>query len=280
MRITPSELDESVPRSGQHNASATIAAPCIVAWVGRSSDPLAQHAKALCEQNADAVATCPDVASLIESPPRLPLTHVLLAQTDRSHPIEAEQLRELQRVAPNASVVRWLGPLVAPSVGLPGQQGWIETISWRDSLQTLPVWLNRSRAEHESRAGSHSTPTRPAQGLVIVSRSWATADAIFDAMESIAGERDQPVPVMTWRRDRLTRADRLASAHVVWDDSVWRPADPKPFQVPEDLSGRSYRHIWMTGMATPAQIHAARRSGVSAVWNKPTRRESLESLLA
>ncbi|WDQ19273.1 hypothetical protein [Rhodopirellula sp. P2] len=279
MRITPSELGESVPGPGQRLASAAMAAPCIVAWVGSSSDPLAQRTKALCEQNADAVATCPDVASLVEAPPRLPLTHVLLAQTDRSHPIEADQLLELKRVAPNASVVRWLGPLVAPSVGLPGQQGWIETISWRDSLQTLPVWLNRSRASRAVQTASNSAVTRPTQGLVIVSRSWATADAIFDALELIAGEHDQPVPVMTWRRDRLTRADRLASAHVVWDDSVWRPADPKPFQVPDDLSGRSYRHIWMTGMATPAQIQAAQRCGVSAVWNKPIRRESLESLL-
>jgi hypothetical protein len=237
---------------------------------------LAQHAKNLCEQNADAVATHPDVASLVGTASRLPLTHVLLAQTDRSHPIEPDQIREVKRVAPQASVLRWLGPLVAPSVGLPGQDGWLDTVSWRDSLQTLPVWLNRAGETH---ASSGELDTKPAQGLVIVSQSWSTADAIFDAVDSLAGKRGQTVPVMTWRRDRLTRADRFSSAHVVWDDSVWRPNESSPLPIQPNVSGEGYRHIWMTGMATPAQIDAARRSGVSGVWNKPTRLESLESLL-
>ncbi|MFG0267957.1 MAG: hypothetical protein ACF8AM_22800 [Rhodopirellula sp. JB055] len=277
MRITPSEVDASVSRSDTQPDSATVAAPRIVAWVGDSSAPLAQQTKALCEQHADAVATHPDVASLAESPARLPLTHVLLAQSDRSHAIEPEKLREVKRIAPHASVLRWLGPLVAPSVGLPGQDGWVDTITWRDTLQTLPVWLNRSG---QSQPSVDSLNTKPSQGLVIVSQSWSTADAIFDAVDSIAGQQGQTVPVMTWRRDRLTRADRFSSAHVIWDDSVWRPDESSPLPMQSRSSGEGYRHIWMTGMATPAQVDAARRSGVSGVWNKPTRRESLESLLA
>ncbi len=247
-----------------------ISPPCIVAWVGDSSNSLALHAKALCEQNADAVATYSSVACMLASPPRLPLSHVLLAQTDRSHFIGSDHVRELKRVAPNAKVLRWLGPLVAPSVGLPGQEGWVESIGWRDSLETLPLWLGGV-----DRSADASNLT---QGLIIVSQSWAIADALFGTVEAIAGELSQPVPVMTWRRDGLTRADRFSSAHVVWDDSVWRCSDEKPCELASAVEGRQYRHIWMTGMASPTQIENAYRSGVNAVWNKPTRRESIEAL--
>ncbi|PHQ35652.1 hypothetical protein [Rhodopirellula bahusiensis] len=278
MRITLSESNSSAPpnqREGWPDAPepAEIAGPpCIVAWVGDSSDPLTLQAKALCERNADAVATYRDVASIVASPPRLPLTHVLLAQTDRSHSVEASQIRDLRRVAPTAKILRWLGPLVAPSVGLPGQDDWIESISWRDSSHALPNWLD-GRPDSDDSARSCTT-----QGLIIVSRSWATADALFDAVESIAAQQNKSMPVMTWRRDGLTRADRFTNAHVVWDDSVWRPSTPKPCRLPADAANREYRHIWLTGMATPSQIDTALRSGVNVVWNKPTRRESIEAL--
>lgn len=260
MRIT---LSKSLSESA-------VSSPRIVAWVGESSDPLAFQTKTLCEQNADAVATYPSVASMLASPPRLPLSHVLLAQTDRSHCVGADQIRDLERIAPSAKVLRWLGPLVAPSVGLPGQNGWIESIGWRDSSQTLPCWLGG--------VGGQVGSSESTQGLIIVSRSWATADALFAAVDSIARELDRSVPVMTWRRDGLTRADRFASAHVVWDDSVWRSSEESPCKLSADVEGHNYRHIWMTGMATSSQVDGARRSGVCAVWNKPTRRESIEAL--
>lgn len=279
MRITLSKSNQStrdnvsaqaVENPAAESSESDIGPPCILAWVGESSDPLALHAKAVCEQNADAVATYSSVASLLASPPRLPLSHVLLAQSDRSHFIDAGQIHDLKSVAPNAKVLRWLGPLVAPSVGLPGQEGWVESIGWRDSSQTLPLWLGGM-----DRSADLAEPT---QGLIVVSQSWATADALFETIEAIAGELDQPVPVMTWRRDGLTRADRFTSAHVVWDDSVWRCSDAKPCKLASAVEGRRYRHIWMTGMASPSQIDDAYRSGVGAVWNKPTRRESIEAL--
>lgn len=304
--------------------------PRIVAWIGPCDDALTRSARTICESGCDAIATFPSIEHFLNAPRRLPVSHVLIVQCERSA-LDAGKVQSLRAVASGARVMRWIGPLVAPSVQLPSRvaataqtpatrttpmssnaderhDDWVATISWRDTSEVLPHWLASSDeswrygvaqlteancvvqkrdasdlSELAQQADDCSTcSVRP---IVLVSRWWATADAIFDAVESIGRQHNRAVPVMTWRRSGLSQSDRIQDAIVVWDDSVWTPDRSKQANGiscgPDSLDGNGTEvHVWMTGMATPHQVELAMKAGVKAVWSKPTRRESLESIWA
>ncbi|MCC9643503.1 hypothetical protein LOC71_14555 [Rhodopirellula sp. JC740] len=310
--------------------AASAGEPRIVAWIGPCDDALTRSARAICESGCDAISTFPSIEHFLNAPRRLPVSHVLIVQCERIA-LDAGEVQALRAVVPEARVMRWIGPLVAPSVQLPTRvaatnqttatqtspkpskadewhDDWVATISWRDTSEVLPHWLassdERSRdgvtrlpegncvVSERGNRGSSELPewdgecsacaVRP---VILVSRWWATADAIFDAVESIGRQHNRAVPVMTWRRNGVSQSDRIQDAIVVWDDTVWTP--DRSTQVNGSVCGPGSLHdndtevhVWMTGMATPHQVELAMKAGVKAVWNKPTRRESLESIWA
>lgn len=246
-------------------------------WIGPNDHPEMQPLWRICQESCDTVAFRSSIQAAIDSPPRRPVTHVLIAQTNR-HDLSTKTLdpdngsaQRFRMIYREAKMLLIRGSLVAPLVGLPSTDAninkhWTESISHLEAEHYLPAWFDEQQ---------------PILSLVdpltIVASNLEDADSLMTSITLMAQKQDRSPPWMAWSRE-LSQSRSRGTGTILWDDSVATPTTPEAWCQRINQSPSS-RHLWATGMANRDQRQTAIESGIAHVIEKPARLESLLSVL-
>ncbi len=304
MKTKPSEPTSSIPSplpASQRSVAESRIWCDAALWIGETRHAELDPLWRACQESCDTIAVRASIAAAIAQPPRVEVSHVIVAQTNRhdarcqvidtwipgrdsnEHPVG-----RLTTVFPNAKLRVVHGALVSPSVLLPASSGlggsrrqssWIEAISAAEAVADLPNWLGSATAEVDNNedAGGQGKPGVPAT-LIVVAANYCTAESTFDVIAAQARQAGLTVPAMIWSRTLVANPYR-ESATILWDDTIACAASVAQWRSRTAVAPGCH-HVWMTGDATATQREAAIEGGVRAVVRKPGRLNALLEKLA
>lgn len=232
-----------------------------------------QSAWRWCQSHCDMIAVRASLNEAIDRPTNRDVRLVLIAQTNRHDAStlvsDVDQLTRLRVQNPGALILLVRGSLVAPNVALPPNDPsqphlWVESISINEATDYLSA-IFVEPGQSDSLTNS----------VVIIASQFTIAEAFIDAIEthSSSSSLSSSPRWIAWQRE-LNPLQRCGNATILWDDSAAPPVDGVSWK--QRLSAAPHaKHLWATGIATSAERHIARQSGIDTIIEKPGRLECL-----